>query len=70
MKSFVDPSRDVVPAFLGDVRPDAIAVGPDGGIVIEITLGRSEGGGHGGQKPRPEFAPAPCRAPVTAGSAQ
>ena len=31
LKFFVNPPREVVPAFLGDFQPDAIAVGPEGG---------------------------------------
>lgn len=34
LKFYVNPPRDVVPAFLADFQPDAIAVGPDGGIII------------------------------------
>lgn len=41
MKFFVDPPREVVPAFLGDFQPDAIAVGSNGGIVIEIKRGQN-----------------------------
>jgi len=33
---FVYPSPSLVPAFLEDFRPDAIAVGRGGGIVIEV----------------------------------
>jgi hypothetical protein len=41
LKFFVNPPREVVPAFLGDFQPDAIAVGPEGGIIIEVKLRRS-----------------------------
>jgi uncharacterized protein YutE (UPF0331/DUF86 family) len=40
LKFYVNPPREIVPAFLGDFQPDAIAVGPDGGIVIEMKFGR------------------------------
>ncbi len=36
LKFYVNPPRDVVPDFLGDFRPDAMALGPQGGIVIEV----------------------------------
>lgn len=41
LKFYVNPPREVVPAFLGGFRPDAIAVGPDGGIIIEVKHRRS-----------------------------
>src|SRR5215831_4620485 len=41
LKFYVNPPRDVVPDFLGDLRPDAIARGPEGGIIIEVKLRRS-----------------------------
>jgi uncharacterized protein YutE (UPF0331/DUF86 family) len=41
LKFYVNPPHEVVPAFLGDFRPDAIAVGPDGGIIIEVKHRRS-----------------------------
>ncbi len=37
----VEPSPDMVPAFLGDFRPDAIALGPAGGAVIEVRHERT-----------------------------
>lgn len=43
MTFFVDPPRDIVPAFLGDFQPDAIALGPDGGIVFEIKAEQNAG---------------------------
>ena len=36
MKFYVNPPRAVVPEFLGDWQPNAIALGPEGGIVIEV----------------------------------
>lgn len=36
MKFYVNPPREVVPDFLGSYQPDAIAVGPNGGTVIEL----------------------------------
>ena len=36
LKFYVNPPPDVVPEFLGDLRPDAIARGPQGGIVITV----------------------------------
>jgi uncharacterized protein YutE (UPF0331/DUF86 family) len=33
---FKYPSRDLIPEFLGDYTPDAIALGPNGNIVIEV----------------------------------
>lgn len=41
LKFFVNPPREIVPEFLGNFQPDAIAVGPEGGIVIEVKLQRS-----------------------------
>jgi uncharacterized protein YutE (UPF0331/DUF86 family) len=41
LKFYVNPPRDVVPDFLGDFRPDAIARGPEGGIIIEVKLRRT-----------------------------
>ena len=38
LKFFVNPPREVVPAFLGNFQPDAIAVSPEGGIIIEVKL--------------------------------
>lgn len=36
MKFYVNPPREVIPDFLGSYQPDAIAVGPNGGTVIEL----------------------------------
>ena len=33
---YVHPPRDLMPDFLGDYQPDAIAVGPEGGTIIEM----------------------------------
>jgi uncharacterized protein YutE (UPF0331/DUF86 family) len=41
LKLYVNPPPDVVPDFLGDFRPDAIARGPEGGIVIELKRQRT-----------------------------
>src|SRR5438552_494558 len=41
LKFYLNPSREIVPDFLGDHRPDAIALGPEGGIIIEMKRGRS-----------------------------
>jgi uncharacterized protein YutE (UPF0331/DUF86 family) len=41
LKFYVNPPREIVPEFLGDFQPDAIAIGPEGGIVIEMKLRRS-----------------------------
>jgi uncharacterized protein YutE (UPF0331/DUF86 family) len=41
MKFYINPPREVVPEFLGDFRPDAIAQGPEGGVVIEVKDRRS-----------------------------
>ncbi|MEA2738141.1 MAG: hypothetical protein QOH05_1448 [Acetobacteraceae bacterium] len=38
MKFYINPSRELVPSFLGDIQPDAIAIGPEGGIIIEVKL--------------------------------
>ncbi len=41
---YMKPPRKVVPDFLGSHQPDAIARGPDGGIIIEVVhRGRREG---------------------------
>ena len=34
-----EPPRDALPDFLGAYRPDAIARGPGGGIIIEVKRG-------------------------------
>lgn len=41
LKFYVNPPREIVPEFLGDFRPDAIALGPEGGIIIEVKHRRS-----------------------------
>ncbi len=45
MTFYVDPPRKVVPDFLGSYQPNAIARGPEGGIIIGVTYpgsGRAE----------------------------
>jgi REase_AHJR-like len=41
LKFYVNPPPEVVPSFLGRFQPDAIAVGPDGGIIIGLTSRRN-----------------------------
>jgi len=41
LKFYIHPPREIVPEFLGDFRPDAMAIGPDGGIIIEVKLRRN-----------------------------
>jgi hypothetical protein len=41
LKFFINPPREILPEFLGNFQPDAIAVGPEGGIIIEVKLRRS-----------------------------
>jgi uncharacterized protein YutE (UPF0331/DUF86 family) len=41
LKFYVDPPREIVPPFLGNYQPDAIAIGPEGGIIIDVKLRRS-----------------------------
>jgi uncharacterized protein YutE (UPF0331/DUF86 family) len=40
---FEHPPRDLLPAFLDTYRPDALAVGPEGNVIIEVkaTSGKS-----------------------------
>jgi len=40
---YFNPPREVVPDFLGNFRPDAIARGPEGGIIFEVKSRRSMG---------------------------
>jgi hypothetical protein len=43
LKFHINPSRDVLPEFLGSYQPDAIAIDPrGGGIVIEIRRNRNK----------------------------
>ena len=42
LKFYIRPSRDNIPDFLGSYRPDAIARGPEGGIIIEVKHRRSD----------------------------
>ena len=41
LKFYINPPREIIPDFLGDFRPDAIALGPEGGIIIEVKFKRS-----------------------------
>ncbi|MGA3004347.1 MAG: hypothetical protein ABSE20_21755 [Acetobacteraceae bacterium] len=42
MRFYINPPPDVVPGFLREYRPDAIAIGPDGkGIVFEVKSYRT-----------------------------
>ena len=36
LKFYLNPPREIVPDFLGDYQPDAIALGPEGGMIIEM----------------------------------
>lgn len=38
LKFYIKPPREILPAFLGDFQPDAIALGPEGGLIIEVKL--------------------------------
>ena len=40
---FVNPPLDILPNFLGGLRPDAIAMKPDESIIIEVKRGRRVG---------------------------
>jgi hypothetical protein len=39
---YVNPSREVLPSFLGDYQPDAIAVGPEGGMIVEVKRRKNQ----------------------------
>lgn len=41
-KFYIQPSPQVIPEFLKGYRPDALGVGPDGGVVIEIKARRHD----------------------------
>ena len=42
-KFYINPSRELVPAFLAGYKPDAIAIGPDGGgIIIAVKRHRNQ----------------------------
>jgi uncharacterized protein YutE (UPF0331/DUF86 family) len=41
LKFYVNPPREMVPGFLEDYEPDAIALGPEGGIIIEMKVRRN-----------------------------
>ena len=38
---FIEPPRDIIPAFLGSYRPDAIALRPEGSVIVEVKSRRS-----------------------------
>ena len=40
LKFYVNPPSEIVPEFLGSFRPDAMALGPGGGIIIEVKSKR------------------------------
>jgi hypothetical protein len=60
LKFYLNPPREIVPDFLGDYRPDAIALGPEGGIIIEMKLGEV-------RHPRSSLQPSPVGFPVRKG---
>lgn len=41
LRFYLNPPREIVPDFLGDFQPDAIALGPDGGIIFEVKNQRN-----------------------------
>ena len=41
LRFYINPPREIVPDFLGDFQPDAIALGPDGGIIFEVKNQRN-----------------------------
>ncbi len=41
LKFYLNPPQEIVPDFLGDYRPDAIALGPEGGMIIEVKARRN-----------------------------
>jgi hypothetical protein len=43
LKFYINPPREIIPDLLGDFQPDAIAVGPEGGIIIEVKSRGSPG---------------------------
>ena len=43
MKFHINPPREIVPEFLGGFQPDAMALGPDGGVIIEVKSRKSPG---------------------------
>ena len=43
MKFHIHPSREIIPEFLGGFQPDAMALGPDGGVIIEVKSRKSPG---------------------------
>lgn len=46
LKFSINPPREIIPEFLGDFQPDAIAIGSEGGIVIEVKSRRSPASEH------------------------
>lgn len=42
-KFYIHPQPQVIPEFLKDYRPDALGIGPDGGVVIEIKAREPKG---------------------------
>ena len=46
LKFYINPAREIIPDFLGEFQPDAIAIGPEGGIVIEVKSRRSPASEH------------------------
>ncbi|TXN43690.1 hypothetical protein [Methylobacterium sp. WL7] len=45
-KFYIQPSPQVIPEFLKGYRPDALGIGPDGGVVIEIKARRHDAQGE------------------------
>jgi len=41
LKFYVNPPREVIPEFLGDFQPDAIALSREGGTIIELKRRKS-----------------------------
>ncbi|WP_128566477.1 hypothetical protein [Methylobacterium crusticola] len=41
-KFYIQPSPQILPEFLKDYNPDALGIGPDGGVVIEIKARQHE----------------------------
>ena len=44
---YVEPPSHVIPEFLNGYRPDALGIGPDGGVVVEIKSHRPDARKHG-----------------------
>ena len=45
-KFYIQPPPQVIPEFLKGYRPDALGIGPEGGVVIEIKARRNEARGE------------------------